>query len=430
MFPLLDSNQTRHHPIQAHHWGERQTFLPLRPASPPHRRTKISPVPGPSGTANIAHAATTGTAVTVGTAVEVGRGAPIPEVVANPLYSSSAPTKSTTVLLQQFYGSPSGTAPPSSAQTGAHAATTGTPVTVGTAVEVGRGAPIPEVVANPLYSSGAPLSKQPMPATPQASNAGNVANPVPTSSTALLQQFYRSPPNSGSPTPTPATVQRLASQFTSDLVAVLPASASSLVETALARYLAVAIPEGLTPAQRKDLEKDFRRIWKTHLTRSNLGPISGKVAKGLATGVAVDALADSVGDFAASAVAKRTSNTFVIEFARASAQLSIVDAYAGKSAGIPGVLAANGSKIVQAASGLGVDTNDAAKSFQAFQVQVNDLISRAQSTADPIERKRLLTSGIKAINALNELRDQHPLINTLSNMDTGATIETLRGWTP
>ena len=228
---------------------------------------------------------------------------------------------------------------------------------------------------------------------------------------------------------------QLATNLTSQLIAKLPTtvgseSLKSAIETSVKNALAVAIPAGLSSKQQTEAMNELTALWKSNLTRANFSPIAGGFATQAAKGLVVGQTAKFVADFAAAAVAKRTSNSFAIEFARAATELAIVDAYAAKGGGWQAVLVVNGAKITEASLGLAIDTRSAAKSMKAFEVQVNDVIARAQRETDPAERARLHTTAIKAIATLNELKKEHPLINTLSNITVEGTVETLRSWMP
>jgi len=222
--------------------------------------------------------------------------------------------------------------------------------------------------------------------------------------------------------------------LTSDLLAKLPQKAiteslKSATESTLKGTLSMAMPASLTSAQKAAATKELADLWTTNLSRTNLTPIAGRFAGGVATGIVVDYVGDRVGEFAAKTVAKHTSNTFAIEFARSSSQLAIVDAYAAKG-GIPGVLVTNGVLISQASIGLAVDTRKAATSIRAYEVQIDDAIARAHRETDPGKRERLLRTATAALSSLKELKESHPVISTLSNITIPETTETLRSWAP
>jgi hypothetical protein len=230
-------------------------------------------------------------------------------------------------------------------------------------------------------------------------------------------------------------VSQAASALTSDFMAKLPAkvgteSVRAAVEMTIKNGLTVAIPAGFSAKQRTEAINELTALWKSDLTRANFAPIAGGFAAQAAKGAVVDQSAKLVANFAAAAVAKRTSNQFAIEFSRAATELAIVDAYAAKGGGWQAALLANGAKITEASVGLAHDTHSAAKSMRAYEVQVNDVISRAQRETDPAERARMLKTSINAITTLNDLKNEHPVINTLSNVTVEGTVESLRSWIP
>jgi hypothetical protein len=219
-----------------------------------------------------------------------------------------------------------------------------------------------------------------------------------------------------------------------ELLATLPREAateavSAVAETTLKGTLSIAMPSTLSSIQRQQAAKELANLWTTNLTEKNLAPIGGNFAKGLVVGMAIDYAGNKTGDFLAAAVAKHTTNTFAINFARSSTQVAFTDAYASRG-GVPGVLAANGVMITQASIGAAVDTKKAAMSFHAYEVQINDAIARARSQPDPATRDRMLRTAEQALSDLNALRDSHPVITTLSNMSVEGTVDTLRSWMP
>jgi|SoiMethySBSTD1v2_1073268.scaffolds.fasta_scaffold02180_12 hypothetical protein len=226
-----------------------------------------------------------------------------------------------------------------------------------------------------------------------------------------------------------------ASTLTSDLMAKLPIKAvsesiRSAVQMTLSNGLAVAIPVGLNAKQKMEAMNELTAMWNSKLSKANFGPIAGGFAGQAVKDVVVAKSATFVGGLVADTVAKRTSNTFVIEFFKASTELAIIDAAAAKKGGLPAVLVANFAKIGEAAIGLHIDANSAAKSMRAYEVQVNDIISRAQREQDPSARMRLVRVANNALKSLHELRKEHPTINTLSTMSVEGTVETLRSWAP
>src|SRR5204863_2646100 len=92
-------------------------------------------------------------------------------------------------------------------------------------------------------------------------------------------------------------------------------SLKSAVETSVRNTLAVAVPAGLSAKQQTEAVNELTALWKSNLSRANFGPIAGGFATQAAKGFAVDQSAKFVAKFAADAVAKRTTNTFAIEFA-------------------------------------------------------------------------------------------------------------------
>jgi hypothetical protein len=132
----------------------------------------------------------------------------------------------------------------------------------------------------------------------------------------------------------------------------------------------------------------------------------------------------------AAIVAKYTKNSFAIDLARYSGELAIQDTYAAKAGGIPGVIAMNSMRIAESTGGLIKDNIGLAKSIKAYEVQVKELVARAQTEPDKQKRDKLLATSIKAISSLNEVKAAHPIIETLSNMPTTSTLEELRNWAP
>jgi hypothetical protein len=187
---------------------------------------------------------------------------------------------------------------------------------------------------------------------------------------------------------------------------------------------------GLNAKQKMEAMNELTAMWNSKLSKANFGPIAGGFAGQAVKDVVVAKSATFVGGLVADTVAKRTSNTFVIEFFKASTELAIIDAAAAKKGGLPAVLVANFAKIGEAAIGLHIDANSAAKSMRAYEVQVNDIISRAQREQDPSARMRLVRVANNALKSLHELRKEHPTINTLSTMSVEGTVETLRSWAP
>ena len=204
----------------------------------------------------------------------------------------------------------------------------------------------------------------------------------------------------------------------------------SVVDTTLKGALSVAIPATLSKAQQRDAAKELAELWTTSLTPANVAPIAGRFVRGAAIGAALDYVGNKAGDLLAGAVAKHTSNGFAIEFARSSVQVAVADAYAGRAGGVPGVLATNGVMIVQASAGATVDTQKAATSIRAYEVQINNAIALAKSEPDLAIRDRMLRTTQKALASLEQLKASDPVITTLSNMSVEGTAKTLRSWVP
>jgi hypothetical protein len=204
----------------------------------------------------------------------------------------------------------------------------------------------------------------------------------------------------------------------------------SATETTLSSLLARAMPKTMSAAMRKDAAKDLAELWTKDLTEKGLVNYAGGAARGMVVDKVVGVVADKMGDLSASVAAKYTKNTFAIDFARYSGQLAIEDAYAAKAGGVPGVLAKNGMMIAESTGGLIKDNIGLAKSIKAYEVQVNELVARAQNEPDKQKRDKLLETSIKAISSLNEVKSAHPIIETLSNMPITSTTEELRNWAP
>jgi hypothetical protein len=203
----------------------------------------------------------------------------------------------------------------------------------------------------------------------------------------------------------------------------------SVAEITLKGVLSIGLRSTLTSEQQRETAKEFADLWTTKLTPKNIGPITD-FTKGLAIGAAVDYAGQATGDFLAAAIAKHTSNPYAINFGHSLAEVAFVDTYAGSKGSVPGVLAANGVMIAQAATGAIVDNQKAAISIRAYQVQINDAIALAHQQTDPQIRDRMLKTAEKAQEDLKGLQESHPVIMTLSNLPIPQTVESLRSWTP
>jgi len=206
----------------------------------------------------------------------------------------------------------------------------------------------------------------------------------------------------------------------------------NLLQSTIADTLAIAIPKGLSQAAQQNAIQEIQDLFETELTRQNFGSLFGTQIRDMGVGAIINLLAEPIAKSLSDSAENYTraqfpNDPFLANFIGAATYIAILDTATAVTTGEQtkgnyyavalSVAITDTQVIADASRGLASDIQGFSTSVQNFQRQIDQTIAlaeQAKSAGDTTRENALLKAAIDGQTSLDQLLDQHPLLNAMT----------------